>query len=579
MNDIRYPVNPLLTAQTPVWRSKLLVLGLALVFIAMIARAAYVQVFDNAFFKNQGEARFVRTVTLAANRGRILDRNGRLLASSVVAPDVWASPADVNASQEELAELARLLQLPLSTLQERLANKDKTFVWLKRRVDGPVAQQIAELKLAGVHQDRGYKRRYPEGEAVAQLIGFTDIENQGLDGIELALDERLAGRPGQRRVIRDRLGRVVEQVGEEIPPTDGQDVQLAIDIKVQTYAYQKLRDAVERHGASAGSVVVLDAQTSEVLALTNYPSYVPGDRGNLNGPQLRNAAVTDAFEPGSVMKPITAAIALDSGDVQPLTAIDTAPGRYRMGRFVIQDTHNYGTLTVQGVIQKSSNIGALKIAQKLTPQHMWETYTALGFGRRPDILFPGATTGQLRFWKEWRPVEQATMSYGYGLSASLLQVAHAYTAFANDGVLMPLSLLRRPDHAQVPGVRVFSVNTARAVRQMLHMAVEPGGTGTQARTVGYSVGGKTGTARKQVSGGYAARKYRAWFVGMAPVNAPQVIVAVMIDEPTDGRIYGGAVAAPVFRDIAQQALRIRGVKPDLVVEPAIVASRSPQEPS
>lgn len=579
MKSIRYTASPLLTSQAPVWRSKLLVVGLALMFLTMIARAAYVQVFDNAFFKHQGEVRFVRTVQLSANRGRILDRNGLLLASSVVAPDIWASPADVNADLEERRKLSRLLDMPLEKLQARLADTDKSFVWLKRHVDAPVAEQIADLKLAGIHQDKSYKRRYPEGEAVAQLIGFTDIENQGLDGIELALDERLAGHPGSRRVIRDRLGRVVEQLGEEVPPIDGQDVQLSIDIKVQSYAYQKLRDAVQAQGAKSGSVVVLDAQTGEILSLANYPSYTPGNRGDLKGPHLRNLAVTDAFEPGSTMKPITAAIGLDAGEVAPQTLIETAPGHYRLGRFVIRDTHDYGTLTVQGVIQKSSNIGALKIAQKLSPQRMWETYTALGFGRRPDIVFPGATTGQLRFWKDWRPVEQATMAYGYGLSASLLQVAHAYTAFANDGALIPLSLLRREEGSFVPGVRVFSVNTARAVRQMLQMAVEPGGTGTQARTVGYSVGGKTGTARKQEAGGYETKKYRAWFVGMAPLEQPRVVVAVMIDEPSAGYVYGGTVAAPVFRDVVQQALRVRGIKPDLVVEPAIVASSTMGEPS
>lgn len=578
MKSIRYTASPLLTSQAPVWRSKLLVAGLALMFLGMIARAAYVQVFDNAFFKHQGEARFVRTLQLPANRGRILDRNGLLLASSVVAPDIWASPADVTASAAELGELARLLDLPLDKLQARLAATDKSFVWLKRHVDAPLAQQIADLKLAGIHQDKSYKRRYPEGEAVAQLIGFTDIENQGLDGVELALDARLAGHAGSRRVIRDRLGRVVEQLGEEVPPIDGQDVQLSVDVKIQSYAYQKLRDAIKAHGARSGSVVVLDARTGEILSLANYPSYTPGNRGDLKGEHLRNLAVTDAYEPGSTMKPITVAIALDAGEVAPQTQVATAPGRYKLGRFVIRDTHDYGTLTVQGVIQKSSNIGALKIAQKLTAQRMWDTYTALGLGRRPDINFPGATTGQLRFWKDWRPVEQATMAYGYGLSASLLQMAHAYTAFANDGALVPLTLLRRPDDALVPGVRVFTVNTARAVRQMLQMAVEPGGTGTQARTVGYSVGGKTGTARKQAAGGYESKKYRAWFVGMAPVDRPRVVVAVMIDEP-GGSIYGGTVAAPVFRDVVQQALRIRGIQPDLVVEPAIVASSTGEEPS
>ncbi len=573
MRDIRYTSSPLLASKTPVWRSKFIVAMLALAFIVLIGRAAYVQVFDNAFFQRQGQVRFARTLELPASRGRILDRNGLLLASSVVAPSIWAIPEDVERDPARRRELARLLGMPLAELNKKLADEDKTFVWLKRQVDEPVARQIAALKLTGIYQRKEYKRKYPEGEAAAHVVGFANVENQGQEGAELSFEKRLAGRAGSRRVIKDRLGRVVETVGDEIPPVDGQDLQLSIDSKVQFFAYQKLRDAVTSHKAKSGSVVVLDAQTGEVLALANYPSYSPDNRRHLSGAQLRNIAITDTFEPGSTMKPVTVAMALETGKVTPQTLIATAPGTYKLDKFTIRDTHNYGTLTVEGVVQKSSNVGSLKIAQRLSAQEMWETYTALGYGRKPDLAFPGAASGRVRHWKGWRPVEQATMAYGYGLSASLFQMAHSYTAFSHDGRVIPATLLKAPEGATVEGVRVFSEKNARAVRKMLEMAAGPGGTGQRAQTVGYSVGGKSGTARKQVGKGYASNKYRAWFTGMAPIDKPRVIVAVMVDEPSNGVYYGGAVAAPVFSEVVQQTLRIMGVQPDMAVKPAIVAEQ------
>ncbi|HNE60860.1 MAG TPA: penicillin-binding protein 2, partial [Ottowia sp.] len=441
MRDIRYTSSPLLASKTPVWRSKFIVAMLALAFLVLIGRAAYVQVFGNAFFQRQGQVRFARTLELPASRGRILDRNGLLLASSVVAPSIWAIPEDVDRDPARLRELARLLGMPLAELNKKLSDEDKTFVWLKRQVDESVARQIAELKLAGIYQRKEYKRKYPEGEAAAHVVGFANVENQGQEGAELSFEKRLAGRAGSRRVIKDRLGRVVEAVGEEVPPVDGQDVQLSIDSKVQFFAYQKLRDAVTSNKARSGSVVVLDAQTGEVLALANYPSYSPDNRRHLSGAQLRNIAVTDTFEPGSTMKPVTVAMALEAGKVTPQTLIATAPGSYKLDKFTIRDTHNYGTLTVEGVVQKSSNVGSLKIAQRLSAQEMWETYTALGYGRKPELAFPGAAAGRVRHWKSWRPVEQATMSYGYGLSASLFQMAHSYTAFSHDGRVIPATLL------------------------------------------------------------------------------------------------------------------------------------------
>ena len=568
--SIPYTSSPLLASRTPVWRSKLVVAAVAVSFVALAARAVYIQVLANDFYQRQGEVRFARTLALPANRGRILDRNGLILASSVPAPSIWAIPEDVPRDEAQLGKLATLLEMPLADLNRKLADDDKTFVWIKRQVDDSVAQRISALGIKGIYQRKEYKRQYPEGEAAAHVVGFTNVEDIGQEGVELTFEKDLAGRAGSRRVIKDRLGQAVEAVGEEIPPVDGRDLQLSIDSKVQFFAYQKLRDAVLKNKAKAGSVVVLDSITGEVLALANFPSYVPDKRRNLSGEQLRNRALTDTFEPGSTMKPITVGMALEAGRVTPQTLIDTAPGRYNIGGFTINDTHNYGTLTVEGVIQKSSNVGALKIAQKMTPQEMWNTYTALGYGQKPLIQFPGAVTGRLRPWKTWRPVEQATMAFGYGLSASLFQMAHSYTAFAHDGEIIPVTMLKNETPAV--GTRVFSVETARSVRKMLQMAASPGGTGPLAQTLGYSVGGKSGTARKQVGKGYASNKYRAWFTGMAPIDKPRVIVCVMVDEPGNGEYYGGAVAAPVFSEVVQQTLRIMGVQPDMAVKPQIVTA-------
>lgn len=566
--SVLYASSPLLASKAPVWRSKFIVAAMALAFLGLAGRAAYIQVFGNAFFQRQGEVRFARTLELPANRGRILDRNGLILASSVVAPSIWAIPEDIDRDPAKLQQLARLLSIPLAELNRKIQDEDKTFVWLKRQVDESVALEIAALGIKGVYQRKEYKRKYPEGEAAAHVVGFTNVENIGQEGVELAFDKDMAGRPGSRRVIKDRLGRVVEDVGEQVPPVDGRDVQLSIDSKVQFFAYQKLRDAVHSHKAKAGSVVVLDAVTGEVLALANYPSYQPEKRQNLSGEQLRNRAITDMFEPGSTMKPITVAAALEAGRVTPQTIIETGPGKYSIGGFTINDTHNYGALTVEGVVQKSSNIGSLKIAQRMSPREMWDVYTALGYGQKPQLQFPGAVPGRLRPWKTWRPVEQATMSYGYGLSASLFQMAHSYTAFAHDGRIIPTTMLKSADPA--PGVKVFSPQNAAAVRKMLQMAAGPGGTGQKAQTVGYSVGGKSGTARKQIGKSYASNKYRAWFTGMAPIDHPRIVVAVMIDEPSAGQYYGGAVAAPVFSEVVQQTLRMMSVQPDMAVKPQIV---------
>ncbi|RYF79760.1 MAG: penicillin-binding protein 2 [Comamonadaceae bacterium] len=571
--SVRYTTSPLLASKTPVWRSKFIVAAIALGFVVLAARAAYVQVIDNDFYQRQGVVRFERTLTLPANRGRILDRNGLILASSVVAPSIWAIPEDIDRNDPQtrtnLRKAAQLLGMKPQEMDKKLADEDKTFVWIQRQVDEPIAKQIAALNIKGVHQTREYKRQYPEGEAAAHVVGFTNVEDQGQEGIELSFNKALGGQAGSQRVIKDRLGRVVEGVGEQVPPVDGKDIQLSIDSKVQFFAYQKLRDAVTQHKAKAGSVVVIDTVTGELLALANYPSYVPDKRQNLTGEMLRNRALTDTFEPGSTMKPITAAMAMEAGRIKPSTVIDTSPGRYQLAGFTIRDTHNYGALTVEGVIQKSSNVGSIKIAQKMAPQEMWDTYTSLGYGQKPQIQFPGAVTGRLRGWKSWKPVEQATMAYGYGISASLFQMAHSYTAFAHDGRIVPATILKSPDVAV--GQKVFSPQNAAAVRKMLQMAAGPGGTGQRAQTVGYSVGGKSGTAHKQVGKGYASNKYRSWFTGMAPIDKPRIVVAVMIDEPSAGQYFGGAVAAPVFSEVVQQTLRMMNVPPDLAVKPMVVA--------
>lgn len=564
---VSYASSPLLASRTPVWRSKLIVAGIALAFLGLAGRAAWVQVFGNDFYQRQGEVRFARTLDLPANRGRVFDRNGLLLATSVPVPSIAAIPDAVERDKMKLAELARLLEMPQAELLKKL-DEERSFVWLKRQVSEPVARQVASLDIKGVVERKEYRRQYPEGEAAAHVVGFTNIEDKGQEGVELAFDKDLAGRAGSRRVIKDRLGRIVEDVVEQVPPVDGKDLQLSIDSKVQFFAYQKLREAVLENKAKAGSVVVLDVATGEVLALANYPSYSPANRQNLTGAQLRNRALTDSFEPGSTMKPFIAALALEKGMVTPTTPIQTAPGRMTITGSTIRDSHPHGVLTVNEVIQKSSNVGTVKIAMQMQPREMWEMYSQVGLGQRPQVPFPGAVGGKLRAPKTWKPIEQATMSYGYGLSASLFQLARAYSVFARDGELVPVSLLKAEGPAA--GVRVLQPQTAQAVRHMLHLATLNGGTAPRAQTMGYSVGGKTGTAHKQEGKGYASDKYRGFFVGVAPIDKPRIVVAVMIDEPSAGRYFGGDVAAPVFSTTVAQTLRMLGVQPDMNVKPQIV---------
>ncbi|HRP29400.1 MAG TPA: penicillin-binding protein 2, partial [Burkholderiaceae bacterium] len=487
VRGVVYGSSPLLASKTPPWRSRLLVALVGASFCVLLGRAVYVQIIDADFFLRQGEARYARTIELPASRGRILDRNGLILAASIPVPSLWAIPKDMDTDPAVRASLAKALGFKPKELEARIGDS-QNFVWLRRQVDEQFAAQVLAHKFKGVHEVREYKRQYPEGEAAAHVVGFTNIEDRGQEGVELAFQKDLLGHTGSRRVIKDRLGRVVEDIGDSTAPVDGEDIRLSIDSKVQFFAYQRVRDAVIEHKAKAGSVVVLDAQTGEVLALANYPSYKPDDRRNLSGAQLRNRALTDIFEPGSTMKPFIAGWAIETGRVTPETPIQTAPGRITIGGSTISDAHPHGVLTVSQIIQKSSNVGTVKLAMQMQPREMWELFSAVGFGQRPQINFPGAVTGRLRPYKSWRPIEQATMSYGYGLSASLFQLARAYTVFAHDGVLLPSTILKRPvvpegaEHdatqgvLQPAGVRVLSPNTAREVRAMLHLVTQPGGT-------------------------------------------------------------------------------------------------------
>ncbi|MBP7665771.1 MAG: penicillin-binding protein 2 [Burkholderiaceae bacterium] len=576
VRGVNYATSPLLASKTPNWRSRFLVAAVALGFAGLLLRAAQIQLVKPEFFQKEGEKRYAHSLEVPATRGRVLDRSGQLLATSVPVPSVWAIPKDLKATTEQRRQLAKLLGMDDAELNQRLGSGSANFAWLKRQVDVETWDQISKLGIKGVYQSREFRRRYPEGESAAHVVGFTNLEDQGQEGVELAFQRELQGRNGTRGVVKDRLGRVIEDMGTHTQPADGSDIALSVDAKVQFFAYQRVREAVAEHKAKAGSVVVLDVQTGEILALANYPSYDPGVRDKRTGEQLRNRALTDIFEPGSTMKPFVVAWALETGKVKPETPINASAGSVVVSGIAIRDAHHYGTLSVREVIQKSSNIGTVRMAMQMQPRELWELYASVGYGQKPQISFPGAVTGRLRPYKTWRPIEQATMAYGYGLSASLLQIARAYTTFARDGEVIPITMLRQEQ--PVSGIRVISPETAREIRTMLQMAAAPGGTGQLAQTIGYSVGGKSGTAHKQEGKGYASSKYRSWFVGLAPIDKPRIVVAVMVDEPSNGKYYGGAVAAPVFSQVVQQTLRVMGVPPDLDVKPRVVAKGVPDAP-
>jgi cell division protein FtsI (penicillin-binding protein 3) len=553
--------TPQLRLKLEGWRSRFVLLLVIAGFSVLAVRAFYLQAMHTGFLQAKGEARYGRVLEMPASRGPVKDRNGQPLAISTPVESIWATPDELDdVSDAQLNALARALAISPDEIRQKIARKDRQFVYLKRQISPDQAAKVMALGVPGVFQQREFRRYYPAGEVMAHVVGFTGIEDNGQEGMELAADERLAGVPGSRKVIKDRKGRVVEDVESLKTPRDGQEITLAIDQRLQFLAHRELKAAVEQHRAKAGSMVILDARTGEVLALVNQPDYNPNNRANVTGRQTRNRSVTDLFEPGSTMKPFTVAAALDSGVVTPTTPIQTAPGTLTIGGWTISDSHPNGLLTVAQVIQKSSNVGSAKIMLSMPAERMGTLYRELGFGASPRTGFPGEAKGQVRPWSQWRPIEQATMSYGHGLSVSLLQLARAYTIFTNDGQLLPLSLIKRD--SQPIGKRIITRTTAQEVTRMMETAVMPGGTAPRAQVPGYRVAGKTGTAHKAEAGGYAENKYVSSFVGFGPVSDPRFIVAVMLDEPQGAKYYGGDVGGPVFSSVMGAALRMMSVAPD-----------------
>jgi cell division protein FtsI (penicillin-binding protein 3) len=553
--------TPQLRLKLEGWRSRFVLVVVMAGFATLGARAFYLQGMHTDFLQAKGEARYGRVLELPASRGPVNDRNGQPLAISTPVESIWATPDELaDVDDAGIRALAKVLALAPDEIRQKIARKDRQFVYLKRQISPDQAAKVMALGIPGVFQQREFRRYYPAGEVMAHVVGFTGIEDQGQEGIELAAESRLAGTPGSRKVIKDRKGRIVEDVESLRAPRDGEAVTLAIDQRLQFLAHRELKGAVEQLHAKGGSLVILDAKTGEVLALVNQPDYNPNNRANVTGRQTRNRSVTDLFEPGSTMKPFTVAAALEAGIVTPATLIQTGQGTMTLGGWTITDSHPNGLISVAQVIQKSSNIGSAKIMMSMTPERMGTLYRELGFGVAPQTGFPGEAKGQLRPWSQWRPIEQATMSYGHGLSVSLLQIARAYTIFTNAGELLPLSLMR--SDARPIGKRLIARETADQVTRMMEMAVMPGGTAPRAQVPGYRVAGKTGTAHKAESGGYAEHKYASSFIGFGPVTNPRFIVAVMIDEPQGARYYGGDVGAPVFSTVMGAALRMMSVPPD-----------------
>lgn len=571
MKRVPFYESPVLDRKMPTWRARLVLLCILLGFVALAVKAMYLQTLSKDFLQQQGERRYERTVTLPAVRGKIYDRTGQVvLASSVPVRAIWAIPEDARqASPEQLRLLADLLELSPEAIEARIATEERNFVYLKRQVPVDVAQKVLALKLPGIHQQREMRRFYPEGDMTAHIVGFTNIEDQGIEGVELAFDEALSGTAGSRRVIKDRLGRVVEDVQAVVPPVNGQDLYLSIDAGVQFDLYNGLKKALDEHKAKAGAGIVVDVRSGEILALVNLPTYDPNNGQLRSGPALRNRALVDTFEPGSILKPFTAALALDLKRITPQTQFDTGNGQYRYKGHTISDVSRNGRINVADVLRRSSNIGMTMISEQLSSQEMWTKFTELGFGRAPQTNFPGTAAGRLRPWERWRPIERATMAYGYGLSVSLIQIAHAYTAFARNGDMVSLSLLKRDE--KPASVQVYTPEVASYIRDVLEAAAGPEGA-RLAQVQGYRVAGKSGTARQIVDGKYSTKKYRSSFVGFAPVSNPRIVVAVSIDEPSAGGYYGGRVAAPVFAEVVASSLRRLGIAPDRPVESILAIS-------
>jgi cell division protein FtsI (penicillin-binding protein 3) len=558
----------------PAWRRRFLLVIVLICFAALLGRSVYLQSFHKRFLQEKGDARYNRTLTLSAHRGKITDRYGELLAISSPVESVWANPSDVTINATQTTKLAALLELKVDGVNKKLAKSEREFVYLKRRLSPELAAQIMKLGVSGIYLQREYKRYYPAAEVTAHLVGMTGIDDKGQEGFELAMNDALSGTAGSRQVIKDRSGHIVEDLVAVKVPQDGHDIVLSIDRRIQYLAYRELVKAVELHKAKAGAVIVLDAKTGEVLAMTNVPTYNPNNPVNIQG-KTRNRAIIDMFEPGSTMKPMTVAAGLESGQYQPDTKIITAPGYMSIGRATIHDSHAHDILSVAEVIQKSSNVGAAKIALSLDSKYMWSTFNQMGFGAKTNVGFPGEAAGVVRDYKTWRPIEQATMSYGHGISVTLLQLARAYTVFANDGELKPVSLLKLKD-APV-GTQVFSAKTAQQMKDMLEMVVLPGGTAPKAQVLGYRVAGKTGTTHKLGPNGYEKLKYVGSFVGMVPASNPRLIMAVMIDEPSveNDEYFGGTVAAPVFSAVMTDTLRLLAIPQDAPYNNVVITVGAP----
>ena len=566
--NVTFSSTPLLAGGLSIGRSKFVVFLVFIAFAALAGRAFWIAGPDNAFYVKQGDDRIVRNIALPATRGEITDRNGLLLATSLPVQAIWADPHDMDDDLDmgKIDQMAKLLDISQKDLRSKFA-RDKGFVYVKRQVPMNIAEQVKALDLPGIFETREYKRYYPEGDLTAQLVGFTNVNDKGQDGVELAQDARLHATDGLRSVIHDRSGNAIQDIAELKAPQNGKTIQLSINSKIQYIAASALKEAVLSTHAKAGAAIVVDAHTGEILALSNYPTYDPNDRAVLTGAELRNRVMTDVFEPGSIMKPFTVSLALDLHRVTPNTTVVTN-GRYTLDGATITDDANFGVLTIGGVIQKSSNIGATKISMLMKPEEMWNMYTALGIGKAPDLKFPGMGVGTLRPWEKWRRIEQATMSYGYGLSVSLFELAHAYTVFANNGHLVPLTIYKQSgNNDPTQNAQIFAPETMSEVRKMLENVVVPGGTAPQAEVPGYSVGGKTGTAYTATSHGYDRSRYRASFVGLIPIHNPRLVIAVSVDQPQGARHFGGDVSGPVFASIGGDAMRALDIPPDIPLTP------------
>ena len=568
MKNISKPLMP--------WRRATVLLVFVLLASVLVMRAMDMQVLHSEFFEKQGAARQLRVVTVPSHRGDIVDRNGEPFAVSTPVHSVWVNPQELIDVLEKIPRLAKVLSLDATHLHNRvIANEKREFIYLKRHVSPLLAEQVMALSVPGVALQDEYRRFYPMGEVAAHVIGFSDIDDNGQEGIELAYNDWLQGINGKKLVIRDRLGRAIDDVERLSVVEPGKRVKLSLDKRLQYLTYRALKTAVLKHNATAGSAVVLDVATGKVLAMVNQPSFNVNDRSQLKPSATRNRAVTDVFEPGSTMKPFTVAAALESGDWKPSTKVETTPGYMSVNGNLIRDTRDYGNLSVSGVIAKSSNVGISKIALSLDPEHHWSMYQKLGLGSSTGSGFPGEAAGRLSVSALHNDFERASLSFGYGISVSPLQLARAYGAIAANGVLRPIGFLEDDELNASDDVRVMAADNARSIRKMMQRVVSDEGTGKLAQVSNYSVAGKTGTVHKFIAGGYAEDRYLSIFAGMVPADNPELVMVVVIDEPGKEDYYGGTVAAPVFSAVMTGAMRLLDVPPDNISDNRFVVV--PQE--